>query len=209
MNPQAELDTRNLGKLTGAAGALAPIWFLVTLAILAVLHGHFDVSGHQLERFGLLMYLGFFAYGLLTLIFAIGLRAVLPPSRRARAARVLLMVFACGPLLGTFTMGTEHGPPQSWHAALHFAGFLLVTLVPIVALPVFAWAVWRDPRWAGYGWLTLVTAAVITVLVFSPSVPQEGYAVLSGPGSILHLVVLGAWQVRIALHSRRLAPNAG
>ncbi len=184
------------------AGTIAPIWFWATLALLAVLHGTIDVSGHQLLRYGFLMYVGFFAYGALTLAFVWGLRQRLRRGRRATAALIFLTIFGCGPLLGTFTTGTEQGPPQSWHAILHFSGFLLVTLMPIIALPLFASAVWNDPRWRGLGPFSLVVAVVVAAVVFLPSTPAEGYPIWSGPGSLADIVLIGSWQIVAA---RRLA----
>jgi hypothetical protein len=187
-----------------AAGVVGPIWFLVTLALLAGLHGAVDVSGHQLGRFGVLMYLGFLVYGALTMVFAIGVRAALRAGRAASTSRALLMLFACGPLLAVFTMDTASGPPSTWHGALHFAGFLLVVLVPMIALPTFATAVWSDPRWRGFGWFSIGMAALLATVVFLPSVPEDGYAIWAGPGSILNLVLLATWQVRVAHHLRRV-----
>ena len=195
------LEVRGIHR-SATAGTVAPIWFWATLALLAVLHGVIDVSGHQLLRYGFLMYLGFFAYGALTLIFVWGLRQRLRPGRRSTAALIFLALFGCGPLLAVFTMGVEQGPPQSWHAALHFSGLLLVTLMPIIALPLFASAVWSDPRWRGVGPFSLVVAGVVTAVVFLPPAPAEGYAIWTGPGSMADIVLIGSWQI---VASRRLA----
>jgi hypothetical protein len=185
---------------------VAPLWFWATLVVLALLHGTIDVSGHQLLRYGLLMYIGFFAYGSLTLVFVWGLRRRLPRRRWSSAALVALTLFGCGPLLGTFTMGPEQGPPQSWHAWLHFTGFLIVSLIPIIALPLFAAAVRGDRRWRPLGLFSLVWAIVIAVVVFLPSAPADGYAVWSGPGSMVDIALIGIWQIVV---SRRLARLAG
>ena len=72
-----------LVRRSAAAGTIAPIWFWATLIVLAVLHGTIDVSGHQLLRFGWLMYVGFFAYGSLTLFYVWGLRRRIPRRRRS------------------------------------------------------------------------------------------------------------------------------
>jgi Protein of unknown function (DUF998) len=198
-------DMRRI-RWAAAAGTVAPLWFWATLVVLALLHGTIDVSGHQLLRYGLLMYIGFFAYGSLTLVFVWGLRRRLPRRRWSSAALVALTLFGCGPLLGTFTMGPEQGPPQSWHAWLHFSGFLIVSLIPIIALPLFAAAVRGDRRWRPLGLFSLVWAIVIAVVVFLPSAPADGYAVWSGPGSMVDIALIGIWQIVV---SRRLAQLAG
>jgi hypothetical protein len=198
-------DARRI-RWSAAAGTIAPIWFWVTLITLALLHGTVDVSGHQLLRYGFLMYVGFFAYGSLTLAFVWGLRRRLPSRRRSGAAIMALTLFGCGPLLGTFTEGVEEGPPQSWHAWLHFTGFLIVSLIPILALPLFGSAVWTDPRWRRLGPLSVAWALVVTVVVFLPSSPTEGYPLWSGPGSMADIALIGIWQVVV---SRRLARLAG
>jgi hypothetical protein len=204
MDHNAAADASRI-RWAAAAGRVAPIWFWVTLTVLALLHGTIDVSGHQLLRYGLLMYIGFFAYGSLTLFFVWGLRRRVPRSRVSRAALVALTLFGCGPLLGTFTMGVEQGPPQSWHAALHFAGLLIVSLLPIVAMPLFGRAVWKDSRWGRIGPMSVVWAAVVALVVFLPSSPAEGYPLWSGPGSMADIALIGIWQIVVA---RRLASLA-
>ncbi len=151
------------------------------------------------------MYVGFFAYGSLTLVFVRGLRRRVPRSRVSRAALVALTLFGCGPLLGTFTMGVEQGPPQSWHAALHFAGLLIVSLLPIVAMPLFGRAVWRDSRWGRLGPMSVAWGAVVALVVFLPSSPAEGYPLWSGAGSMADIALIGIWQIVVA---RRLASLA-
>ena len=195
-----------LVRRSAAAGTIAPIWFWATLIVLAVLHGTIDVSGHQLLRFGWLMYVGFFAYGSLTLFYVWGVRRRMSRRRRSSAAIVALTLWGCGPLLGTFTMGPEQGPPQSWHAWLHLTGFLLVSLAPIVALPLFGSAVWSDTRWRPLGPVSMIWAVVVAVVVFLPSSPAEGYALWSGPGSMLDIFLTGLWLI---VTSRRLARLAG
>jgi peptidoglycan/LPS O-acetylase OafA/YrhL len=204
MDNNVAADARRI-RWSAAAGTIAPIWFWVTLTTLALLHGTIDVSGHQLLRYGLLMYVGFFAYGSLTLAFVWGLRRRMPSRRRSSAAIVALTLFGCGPLLGTFTEGVEQGPPQSWHAWLHFTGFLIVSLIPIVALPLFGSAVWSDARWRRLGPLSVASALVVTVVVFLPSSPTEGYALWSGPGSMADIALIGIWQVVVSRRLARLA----
>jgi hypothetical protein len=206
MDSTVPADARRI-RWSATAGTIAPIWFWVTLTALDLLHGRIDVSGHQLLRYGFLMYVGFFVYGFLTLAFVWGLRRRLPSRRRSGAAIVALILFGCGPLLATFTMGAgEQGPPQSWHAWLHFIGFLLVSLTPIVALPLFGCAVWNEARWRPLGQLSVVWGAVVAVVVFLPSSPAEGYALWSGPGSMADIALIGSWQIVV---SRRLARLAG
>jgi hypothetical protein len=205
MHSNGPADARRI-RWSAIAGTIAPIWFWVTLTTLALLHGTIEVSGHQLLRYGFLMYLGFFTYGVLTLAFISGLRRRLPSRRRSTAAIVALTLFACGPLLATFTVDVvEQGPPQSWHGWLHFAGFLLVSLIPIFALPLFGSAVWSDPRWQGLGPLSVAWGVVLAVVVFLPSSPPDGYALWSGPGSMADIALVGTWQIVASQRLRRLA----
>lgn len=189
-------------RRTAMAGAVAPILFWGVLIVLAVLHGTIDVSGHQLLRFGWLMYVGFFGYGALTLLFVWGLRRRMPRSRRSSFAIGFLTLWGCGPLLGTFTMGTV----ESWHAWLHFTGFLLMSLAPIIALPLFGSAVWGAPPWRPFGPLSVIWGVAVAVVVFLPALPTQGYALWTGPGSMLDIFMTGAWLI---VTSRRLAQLAG
>jgi hypothetical protein len=187
------------------AGILGPIWFWATLIALALLHGRIEISGHQLLRYGIVMYIGFFGYGVLTLIMVTGLRRRLPRRRRSTVAVVALMVLACGPLLATFTMEGEPGPPRSWPAWLHMAGFALISLVPIVALPLFGSAVWSDARWRPIGPVSVAWGVVVAVVVFLPSAPAEGYAIWLGPSSLVDIALIGAWQIVVAIRLGALA----
>lgn len=157
-------------------------------------------------RFGVLMYIGFFVYGSLTLFFVWGLRQRLTSRRRSTAAIVALALFGLGPLLAVFTMGPEQGPPQSWHAWLHFTGFLLTSVMPILALPLFGNAVWNDSRWRPLGLVSVAWGAAVAVIVFLPSSPTEGYLIWTGPGSMAEIALIGTWQIIV---SRRLASLAG
>lgn len=187
------------------AGTIAPIWFWATLIVLAILHGTIDVSGHQLGRFGLLMHVGFLAYGSLALWYVWGLRRRMPRRRRSSAAIVALTLWGCGPLFGAFTMGPEQGSPQSWHAWLHLTGFLLVSLAPILALPLFGSAVWDDWRWRPLGWVSVIWAVAVAVVVFLPSYPTEGYALWAGPGSMMDIALTGGWLIVTSRRLSRLA----
>lgn len=204
MNTTVARDARTI-RLAALAGTVGPIWFWVTLITLALVHGVIEVSGHQLLRYGALMYIGFFAYGVLSLVFVWGLRQRLAPGRRATAATIFLTLLACGPLLGTFTMGTERGSPESWSGWLHFTGFLLLTLMPIIAFPLFGSAVWSDARWRWFGPFSVAWGALIAVVVVMPISPAQGYAVWSGPGSMMDIVLVGTWQIVASRRLGRLA----
>jgi hypothetical protein len=57
--------------------------------------------------------------------------------------------------------------------------------MPIIALPLFASAVWSDPRWRGVAPFSLVVAVVVTAVVFLPPAPADSYAIWTGPGSMV------------------------
>lgn len=210
MAGSASVDQRRIGW-SATAGTVAPIWFWLTLTLLDLIHGTIDVSGHQLRTFGALMYVGFLAYGALSLVFVWGLRRRMPAGRLSSASLATLALLGCGPLLATFTMGSEQGPPQSWHGWLHFIGFLLLSLMPILALPLFGGAVWRDASWRPLGPLSVGWGIVIALVAFLPSVPVDGYAIWAGAGSLAEIALIGLWQIvasrRLARLARRASPK--
>lgn len=188
----------------GIAGALAPAVFLGGLLLLDLLAGRVDVSGHELGPRGWLMHLVFVVFGLLLLAFAVGLGRHLRGRRGGRTASVLVGVFAVGALLGTATPDPDD--PHTWHGMLHFAGFLLVTLVLLPAMVAFAVAVRRDARWRGFAWGSGVAAVVTAVVVFAPGTSSgSDYALWTGPASMLELLLLGAWIEVVALRLVRVA----
>ena len=111
----------------------------------------------------------------------------------------------CGPLLATFTMGSEQEAPQSWNAWMHFTGFLLLSLVPIIAFPLFGSAVWGDSRWRWLGPFSVAWGLLVAVVVFLPNAPAEGYAVWSGPASMMDIALIGTWQIVASRQLARLA----
>jgi hypothetical protein len=186
-------------RTLAAAGIIGPVLFLAVLGLLDILNGRLDLSGNELGRFGVLMHLDFLVFGLLLLAFALGLRRHLRPGKASFTATALLLLFALGPLLATFTLDPGNGPPSTWHGTLHFFGFLLITLALVPALVVFAWVFRGDPRWRGYSWISLTVAVVMAVDVFAPNTPSgSSYPIWSGPASMLELALIGAWLVTTA-----------
>jgi hypothetical protein len=66
-----------------------------------------------------------------------------------------------------------------------------------------------ERRWRPLAVFSLAWAVLIAVVVFLPSAPADGYALWSGPGSMVHIALLGIWQVAVSQRLARWRPGAG
>src|SRR6478752_3767730 len=129
-------------------GAIAPIAFLVVATLIGIFQPGYQVSTQSVSdvavgNFGWLMDANFFALGLSTIAFAVGLFRTL--RRRSYAGTLLLVVVG----LATFAAGlfpTDlKGAPQTSTGGVHNLLFLVVFLGLILSYPFTAFALRHEP----------------------------------------------------------------
>jgi hypothetical protein len=166
--PAAPPSTRRRGGTRAllAAGTLAAPLFNLTAGIQAGVRDGFDISRHPFSAlsvgdYGWVQIVNFLLTGLLVLAGAMGLRRVLPASRRVRWGTRLVGAHGLG-LVGAgvfttdaadgFPLGTPAGLPESfsWHAIAHgivtpiaFAAIVAACLILSVPLGVRYGPAWR------------------------------------------------------------------
>jgi glucan phosphoethanolaminetransferase (alkaline phosphatase superfamily) len=136
----------------------------------------FWTSTLALGPVGWLQVLSFAFFGLILIIFALGLhRAVASSGRPPWAAQALLVVGGVALMFAAFkTEPHLMQGPQTWHGTIHFLAFLLLVLSFFLSL--FFW--WRrlrgDLRWRAYAPYTLITTILYIALLFA-STWQRGF----------------------------------
>jgi len=171
---------RRAGALTGIIGP--PLFFGVVILEGAVRPGyrpvHDAISELSLGPRGWIQTTNFLVFGVLFLIFAVGVKASLGRSGAARLGGSLLIVIGAG-VLGCGLFRAEHWPPSSMSTAgrLHlFCALVLVFAMLPVVTAVLARAFAADPRWRSLARATLLTSFVTTVLLVG------GLALMNPPG---------------------------
>lgn len=164
-------------RLALLSGLIGPVLFAVMLTALTLLQ--FDFlrglgwdplrdptfdwpSGNALGPYGIWMTLTFLLAGLMMALFALGLRADLPPAPVSTAGSVLLALAGLALMGLAFTTDpTIRSTPATWHGRLHDASFVVLGLTLLPAMLVLGWAFRLDPRWrevSTYTWATVALA---------------------------------------------------
>lgn len=182
MNLVSQMTTRR----AAVAGMLAPIMFSLLVVILTLLQHEFllglgwhpiqssDVpwpSALALGPYGWLQVANFVLFGLLLIVFAVGLHRDIVGGKWAKAGPLLLITAGIALVLCGFKTDPHlaNGPQtiQGWIHGLAF--FLLVGSI----IPAF-FVMWRrlqkDSRWRGYDWYTLISGVLALFAFFLPGV---------------------------------------
>jgi hypothetical protein len=210
--PARSHGTRPLLRTGGLAGMLMLPLFALTVVVLTwaewdflhalgwtVMHEHGVNYPSSLARGdpGVLQSLNFAALGLLTVLFARGLRTQFGRGRPGAVASVAFGTAALGGLLSAFPtdLPTESA---SWHGRLHSTGFGLLLLGNLVAF-VAAGLALRDRRGWERLWAYSVANAPAAILVAVALLPFDQVAFYAA------IVVMLAYDGVLGLRMRRLA----
>jgi len=201
-------------RLYALCGVIAPIFFTLMVIVEGFLvtgYSHMtqqvsDLGAYSLYgSYALLQNLNFFVFGILVVIFALGLRQGLPTSR-AIATSLGLFGFMF------FLLGFFPDEPIPWPAAAHY----LIAWVGGVSFLFSEFFAWRRLRrsvageggsWIRYGRFSLV-CLVLTVVSFAV------FAIFGQPGSPIRgllqrvfIALLLVWIEPMALKLLRLSKN--
>ena len=203
------------------AGMVGPIIFGGVIALLDVLQYDFlvatgnsplsdnPISVNALGPYGWLQTISFLCFGLLVLLFTLGLHRDINGGQGSKVGPALLGIFGVAMLFSTGTIEDAHySDPTTLHAWFHVIGFMLF-LAALTPSYFFMWRRLRkDPRWAGYDWYTLATGVLVVLLIFSDSVKaldSAQHAAWWGAAGRLHLLVGLGWFTVIGSRLWRLS----
>ena len=213
------MTSRKNGALV--CGIVAGPLFVVVGLVQAFARQGFDLRDHNLSllsngQFGWIQITSFVVTGLLFVVCASGLMAVLASGRASKWGPRLVGLFGTGmvaagvfvpdPAFG-FPPGTPHGKPDSisWHGAVHYTVASLAFLALIAACFVFV----RRFRALGQrGWMT--SSALVGVLLIA-GLAAVSSGSRSAPGNITFVAaaLLGfLWVSALAMRLRSEATQA-
>ncbi|HEY3008619.1 MAG TPA: DUF998 domain-containing protein [Micromonosporaceae bacterium] len=208
----APANTRPVA-VAGWAGILGPVLFsVVFLAQDAVRPGGYDpvtepVSALAAGPTWWLHQLNFVAFGVLTLVFAVGLHVGVRRTRLGWLGPALLFVSGIGLLLGAAFPLAEDASGATYDPGGHFVAGMLFFPTSAVALVALSHRLRSDPRWRSLATYTLAAGAValaggVTMVAFvvPDEAPLHAWAGLAQ--RVLILAVL--FPCRVALGARLL-----
>ena len=210
--PTRSHGTRPLLRTGGVAGLLMLPLFAVTVAVLTwaewdflhdlgwtVVHAHDVNYPSSLARgdLGPVQSLNFALLGLLTFLFARGLRTQFVRRLPGIVASAAFGAASLGALLSVFATDLP-GEPASWHGWLHGIGFVLLLLGNLIAFVAAGLGLRDAPGWGRvcvYSVANAPAAILVTVALF-PFDQVSFYA---------SIVVMLAYYGVLGLRMRRLA----
>ena len=182
-------------------GVIGPVLFWVVLLLESVTRPSFNMWQTQgsylaLTNQGWEQITNFIVFGLLSMLYAAGLRRTFSTGRASVWGPLLVGLFGLGMVgLGVFVTdpgdgyppGTPlHTSPTTWHGVTHgLTGLVTVNLVLTAMCFVFSRRFLADPRyrrWGTYAWLTgaLIIAISVPGTVGLPFAYQSGFPVIDG-----------------------------
>jgi len=206
-------------------GLLAGPLFVGTFLVSGAFRDGYDplrhpVSSLALGPAGWVQVASFLVAGVLTLVFALGLRQSLKPGPGAAAGPILIGVWGAGlvgagvfltdPVSG-YPAGTPASPDQpSWHGLLHdlvfslpgFAGFAAAIFVL-----AYAFARRHAPAWAVYSGLSGIAFVVLFVLASAGFSQDPRWVSTAGLLQRLTVGIGWLWLTLLAVRQMKAAPS--
>ena len=223
-------DQRTVTRFLIAGGAIGPLLFILVFLIEGATRPgysawHNYVSSLSLSDQGWMQVANFLVCGILTLVFAVGLRQVLQTGRGSVWGPLLLGIFSVAlivaglfvtdPGLG-YPPGTHGSGPQTLHGTIHgLAGLIAFSSLPIASF-VMARRFAGDPNWKGWALYSVVTGVLVLVFFIASttvSALDEGGVLPGSPtGLFQRIAIIVGWSwialLAIRLLSKMRSPIA-
>ncbi len=204
----------NRRRLAAWAGVVGPLLFAAVFTLEGWLRPGYEprsmfVSELALGPRGWIQIANFVAFGVLFLLFTLGIAAEFREGKASRAGPILLAIIGVAFLFsGPLVMDPADTPraQMSWHGLLHnLLGALVFSLSPVSCF-VF-WRRFReDAEWRWLQWWTLaagvIIVAAVVVMRVGPTVPPEAPNAFNGWIGLVQrtaLVTFLSWQFAFAL----------
>lgn len=192
-------------RLSAVCGIGVPIIFTAVTASVSFLRpGYNHLSqfvselGESGAPYSTLQNAAFTLYGLLVIVFSVGLSKGIGASRASRIGAVLLVVSGVGDV-GAAIFPCDLGCPSSGSTSniLHGQFSILGIVAAILAIWIFSLALGKDSRWRGYRAYSLATAVLATIFYLlagfiGPQSLRGGFQRLRLGTMLLWIGVMGA-----------------
>jgi hypothetical membrane protein len=195
------------------AGIVGPILFTATFLALEVFLGdRYDrvaevVSALEADPHGWAQQINFVVFGLLTIVFAVGLHRGVRPSRLGIVGPALMLVSGVGLLLAAAFPLREDAAGVTYDPGGHVVAGVLFFSAGALSLIALSRRMARDPRWrslAGYalgaGIVALAGFVAVGALVMPDDAPLHAYAGIAQRA----LILLVLFPCRVVLSLRLL-----
>ncbi len=202
-----------LTRVAGSAGIAGPILFTaVFLAQEALRRDEYDplaepVSALEAGPNGWVQQLNFVVFGVLTILFAIGLHRGVRPVRAGVAGPALLGVSGIGLLLAAAFPLREDAAGVTYDPGGHLAAGFVFFFSSAAGLIVVSRRLSRDPRWKGLARYTLAAGMTVVAggIVMNALVIPDGAPLHDWAGLVQRAIILLAlFPCRVVLSVRLL-----
>jgi hypothetical protein len=216
--PMHRAGPEGLIRAAGRAGAVGPLLFFTVVVVQYVLRaGEYDaivepISGLGAGTLGWVQSANFAVFGVLTLVFALGLHRAMAPSRLGWLGPTLIAVTAVGLLWASLFPLQRDEAGVLYDPGLHAVGGTLFFVVGALAVTATTPRMYRDERWRSLvpysvtvAVLLVLALPVVAVLAIPDGAPLHGY------GGLLQLAILAVrfpWQIAVARRMLRIADGA-
>ncbi|MDO8691420.1 MAG: DUF998 domain-containing protein [Dehalococcoidia bacterium] len=210
--------TMDRRQLAAWAGMIGPALFVAVFMLEGWLRPGYDpmrmfVSELSLGPRGWIQVVNFVVFGVLFLVFTLGVAAEFREGKASRAGPILLATIGISLLAsGVFVTDPSTTLPDqmSWHGRIHAVlGALVFSLMPVSCF-VFLRRFRVDPNWRSLRWWTLAAGTLTTVLIIvwkvapaQPLAAPNAFNEWSGVLQRMILVTYLSWQFTVALRLRR------
>ena len=166
----------------GVAGAVGPVMFTVTFLVLERLRsGEFSpaqqpVSALEAGPYGWVQQASFVVFGLLTLVFAVGLHRGLRPTRWGIAGPALLGVSGAALLLAAAIPLRQDSAGEVYDPGGHVVAGSAFFVASAVGLVVLSRRIAADPAWSSLARWTLaagLTCVIAAVVMRFGAIPEQ------------------------------------
>ncbi len=199
------------------AGIVAPLVFIATFVALEVLQGsEYDrvadtVSTLAAGSHGWVQGVNFVVFGVLTMVFAVGLHRSIAPSRAGIAGPAVLGVSAVANVVAAAFPVRLEADGTTYAPAGHLVGGMVFFSTAAVSLILLSRRLGKDPRWSGLAAYTAISGVVAVVgfvlmgaLVMPDDAPLHEYA---GLGQRTLLLVVFSCRLTLAVRLLHLSPG--
>jgi hypothetical membrane protein len=208
------LERHSMLSVLALAGIAGPIVFALVALMHSLLREDHSLVEHSVSALaagpsGWIQNVNFLLFGLLMIVYAIGLHLGVNPSRWGLVGFALLVLSGIGLVWGWLFPATDATGSFDEGRLLHIPGFIMTFLGGGIGLIVMSRGMARDPRWRNLATYALLSGIAMLVLIV------VGGALVRPPGAPLHAwfglfqwVLLAVWlpcTVVLALRLLRLA----